>query len=117
MRVHLVSISSKIYEDSYYDGEGAFTGAGLSRKPIGKTFASMTDAVNWLADKWGFPIGPGEDYEVDSAHIYSSKMVADHSEEQNGGWMEPTSKEKQLWKRGEYPLYTETMYIKYIETP
>lgn len=41
-------------------------------------------------------------------------MVADHSEEQNGGWMEPTDEEMKAWQKGNLKLYTEDFSIELL---
>lgn len=108
-RVHLVSVTSEISEDDYRNGEGESVGAGLSEK-VGKTFPSMEKMLEYLASHFGLSKDLN-DYEEDDDSLQTDKQVADHSEEQNGGWMTPTPEEIREWKAGKTKLYTEHFRI------
>lgn len=109
-KMHLTSLTSEIYEDSYEEGEGAYTGAGLNER-LSKTANSLELAIKYLETR-GLP-SRLEDYDIqedadrDVVILQASRMVADHSDAQNGGWMEPTKKEMELWKKGKMKLYVE----------
>ena len=113
-RIHLVKISSKIYEDTYNEGFVSFTGCGLRNEPIGKSFDSIDSALKHLHDHYGLPVGK-ENYDIDDVLIQTSKMVADQSNQQNGGWFEPTDNEYEAWKKGKTKLYTEDFYIECLK--
>jgi hypothetical protein len=108
-KIHLLSISSEINEDSYTAGDGKSTGAGLSEK-IGKTFNSAKDMCKWLSSHYGLS-DDINDYDFDDSTFQTDKQVADHSEAQNGGWMEPTTEEIAEWKKGNLVLYNEHYFI------
>lgn len=112
-KIHVVRVSSEIYEDSYEEGEGEFTGAGFTDK-VGHTFNSMADLVKYMSAHYGMS-EKVSDYSTDmldeDGRIETSRMVADHSDAQNGGWMEPTESEIKKWKRGDLMLYTESFTI------
>lgn len=112
MPIHLVRISSSICEDSYEEGEGASTGCGLSDERIGKDFKSKKEMLKWLEQNYGLSSNP-DHYEFDEVRgvAETDKLVADHSNEQNGGWFEPTKEEKEQWKRGRKKLYNEHTWI------
>ncbi len=109
----LLSISSETYEDSYKDGQLGSTGAGLPNTPIAKDFASTKEMLEYLAQNYGLSTDLN-DYDTDTdGKLHTTKQVADHSEAQNGGWMEPTKEEVEAWKKGQGKLYDEEFYIKY----
>ena len=66
-RIHLVKISSKIYEDTYNEGFVSFTGCGLRNEPIGKSFDSIDSALKHLHDHYGLPVGK-ENYDIDDVN-------------------------------------------------
>jgi len=112
-KIHVVSISSDIHEDSYEQGEGKHVaGVGLHNERIGKTFNSAKEMCKWLASHYGLSEKP-MDYSLDEDNeaIQTDRMVADHSDKQNGGWMEPTDEETALWKKGKMTLYNEHYFI------
>jgi len=111
--IHLVRISSTIYEDSYNEGFGENTNCGLRNEPIGKSFDSIDSALKHLHGYYGLPVGK-ENYDIDDELIRTSKMVADHSNQQNGGWFEPTDNEYETWKKGKTKLYTENFTVEYL---
>lgn len=112
-KIHIVRIHSDIMEDSAEHGLGDSTGAGLDNERVGKTFNSIDDAIKYLHDYWGTSSDP-DDYEFEDKHLRITKMVADHSEEQNGGWMEPTDEEMKAWQKGNLKLYTEDFSIELL---
>jgi len=112
MTIHLVSISSEICEDSYEEGEGKCTGAGLSDEKIGKDFKSEKEMFEWLSDNYGLPIKK-EDYECTRKDCQTDKLVADHSEAQNGGWFKPRKEEIAKWKKGKMKLYNEHYRVRF----
>lgn len=113
-RIHLVSLSSEIYEDSYEHGEGDFTGCGIHGMAIGKTFASLEDAAQWLKEHFGL-FSSLTEYHIEDGYIQTSITVADHSNAQNGGWFEPTEKEYEAWRKGELMLYSENFTVSYLK--
>jgi hypothetical protein len=108
MRIHIVSIRSDIYEDSYEEGLGKSTGCGLSVK-IGKTFHTLRGAFNFLERYHSIT-----DLEEDRGEFHTSNMVADHSEAQNGGWFPPTEEEFADWRKGKIKLYSEEFTVKIL---
>ena len=106
-RVYLEHITVDIFEDDYENGVGESTGCGYS-DAIGKSFASIDDANIWLANHYFL-----DDFEDDDGRLYTSKMVADHTDAQNGGWMKPTDDEVKAWRKGEMKLYCEDYSIYY----
>lgn len=115
--IHLVRITSDICEDSYHGGMGKCTGAGLNER-VGKTFEDKAEMLKWLHKNYDLPKDEN-DYEENDANrhpiLETHKMVSDKTEYQNGGWMEPTKQEYDLWKKGKMTLYTETYMIEYLE--
>jgi len=120
--IQLVKISSEICEDTYDGGMGKSTCCGLRDTDIGILFHSFDSAMKYLHDHYGLVLSAdgriaviGDDYEIDHDNniIRWSKMVADHSNEQNGGWFEPTDDEYKSWQKGETMLYTEDFAVKY----
>lgn len=114
-KMHLTSLTSEIYEDSYEEGEGAYTGAGLNER-LSKTVDSLEQAIKYLDKGYGLS-SKLQDYDIqedadrDVVILQTSRMVADHSDAQNGGWMEPTDKEFELWKKGKMKLYVENLTV------
>jgi hypothetical protein len=115
-KVVLLKFYSEIMDDSYSDGEGEHTGCGYPLTPIGKQFNSLKEAIQWFGSQFGYSRNI-DDYEVEESGqrpvAYTSRQRADHSNEQNGGWMEPTEQEIESWKAGESKLYTENVYLIY----
>jgi hypothetical protein len=112
---HLVSISSEIIEDSYNEGEMAGTGCGLQNQKIGRTFDSVQKALKWLTDNYSGLTEDLVDYDTECENVLrTSAQVADHSNSQNGGWMEPTAKEIALWKKGKGKLFVEHFDVIFI---
>jgi len=109
----LESIDSEIMEDSYEEGEGSYTGCGLPMTPLAEKFRSKEEMLKWVEDNYGFT-----DFEENESPgiMATTKTVANHSSEQNGGWMEPTEKEVELWKLGRGKLYAENVTIRYHKT-
>lgn len=112
-KLHLVSISSDIIEDHFEQGLLESTGCGLSDEKIGVSFPDMAAMLSYLASHYN--IGDKQvDYEVTSSELYTEKMVADHSQAQNGGWFEPTEQEYADWREGKIKLFSEAFVIKYL---
>jgi len=114
MRIHLISVDSEIYEDSYEEGEMGFPRCGLYGDPIGKTFPNMDSVFPFLAKKFGLSEDKN-DYIIDDWGITTSRMCADHSNTQNGGWFDPTEEEFALWRKGKLKLYCENFHFDYLE--
>ena len=114
MRYHLVKLSSEIYEDSYEQGELGFTGCGYSGECIGKTFDTVEACCAYLS-VFGLP-EDADGYDIDNATgvMSTTRMVADHSDAQNGGWFEPTQAEKDLWIQGKQKLYAEHFLVTFV---
>ena len=115
-KVHVVSLSSDIHEDHFEHGHGKHTGAGLPRERIGRTFESAAEMVKFLSKAYGLS-DKVDDYELSpdsDSIVHTSKMVANHSEMQNGGWFEPTPDELKEWRRGALMLYTEDYSIEIL---
>lgn len=114
MSVHLVSISSDIYEDDFEKGEGKATGCGYDAEKIGKTFDTFPQMLAYLEKTYGLSANEA-DYGVNCVngerHLHYSKTVANHSEAQNGGWFEPTQEELARWRAGALMLYSEDYVI------
>ena len=120
--IFLDKISSEICEDTYDGGMGKSTCCGLRDTHIGFFFHSFDSAMKYLHDHYGLVLSAdgriaveGDDFEFDCDNniIRWSRMVADHSNEQNGGWFEPTDDEYKAWQKGETMLYTEDFAVKY----
>lgn len=115
MKYHLVRLESAIYLDDYEEGQGDYTGCGYQGECIGKTFLTLADATEFLASTYGLPADVNA-YDLDDATntLASGRMVADHSNAQNGGWFEPTQAESDAWRLGTFPLYVEDFYIHFV---
>lgn len=113
-KLHLVSISSDIIEDHFEDGLLDSTGCGLSNEKIGETFPDMGAMLRYLASHYNLS-DKQVDYEVTNSEVKTEKMVADHSQAQNGGWFEPTEQEYADWREGKIKLYSEEFVIKYLQ--
>ena len=113
-KIHLVSVSSDICEDSYDEGEGSCTGCGLDNERIGRDFNNKKEMLEWLSEHYGLT-PKEEDYECDEGRCETDRLVADHSNAQNGGWFEPTKEEIAKWKKGKMKLYTEHYRIRFHE--
>jgi hypothetical protein len=110
---YLENISSDIIEESYERGELESTGCGLKEK-IGEAFATFSEMLQHLNKFYGLSDNR-EDYDIDESNgrLQTEKQVANHSEEQNGGWMEPTPQEIEAWKEGRGKLYREHYEISF----
>jgi hypothetical protein len=106
-RFYLEKIATDIIEEKYDGGELESTGCGLNEL-IGKAFVTVESMMKYLSDYHGLSANK-EDYNIDedNGRIQTEKQVANHSEEQNGGWMEPTAPEIDAWKEGRGKLYCE----------
>lgn len=113
MQIHVIALSSDIVEDCFDEGEGNSTGCGYQGQAIGKSFQSMEAAIGYLSSYYGYS-PKSSDWEIGSNLIETSKMVANHSEAQNGGWFEPTTSEISKWKRGKMKLYSENVSVRYL---
>ena len=113
MQIHVIALSSDIVKDSFDEGEGSSTGCGYQGQAIGKSFPSMEAAIGYLSAYYGYSSNVS-DWEIRSNSIESSKMVANHSDAQNGGWFDPTESEISQWKRGELMLYSENVSVRYL---
>lgn len=112
-RYHLVSLSSDICEDDFESGEGASTGCGYSGEPIGQTFLTLSDMLGYLERTFGLSNKP-QDYNIEDAHLTTSKTVANHCDAQNGGWFEATEAELEAWRKGRMKLYSEDYSIHFL---
>lgn len=113
MAIHLVDMTSDIVEDSCEEGEGNSTGCGYAGQPLGRTFPTIPAAIQHLASYYGLPANEA-DYTIEEGLLQTSRMVADHTEAQNGGWMEPTSEEMSAWRAGHLKLYSENYDIRFL---
>nr|WP_156903428.1 hypothetical protein [Burkholderia sp. M701] len=112
-RVHLVRLNSDIVEDHFEQGLGASTGCGYQNEPIGRTFPSLKAAVAFLSSHYGYS-ADHVDYEVEEdSQIVTARAVANHSEAQNGGWMDPTDEENEAWRAGKTKLYSEEVTVEF----
>lgn len=103
----------EIYEDDYEEGELGFTGAGMNGGAKGR-YRSFEDVINEFSNEWDLPSDPKNwfiYFNGTSWELLTNRQVADHSDKQNGGWTEPTKKEIEEWKKGEYKLYTENWRV------
>jgi len=114
MRIHLISVDSEIYEDSYEEGEMGFTGCGLYGEHIGKTFPNMDSVLSFLAKEFNLSKNKN-DYDIDDRGVTTSRMCADHSNAQNGGWFDPTEEELAMWRKGKLKLYCENFHFDYLK--
>jgi hypothetical protein len=113
MKYHIVSLESEIVEDNYEEGEGESTGCGYSGEKIGKTFDSIEGMVEYLSQNYGLPKDVN-DYEKQDQFLYTSKTVANHADEQNGGWFDPTEREIEMWQAGKMKLYSDNYTVKFL---
>ena len=112
-RYFIEYISTDIIEVVFDDEELESTGCGLRGEKIGRAFNTFQEMLNYLVNNYGLTADK-TNYEVDEDGVLqTSKMVADHSAHQNGGWFEPTSEEIKKWKKGEMKLYVEDYTIKF----
>jgi len=103
----------EIYEDDYEKGELGFTGAGMNGGAKGR-YRSFEEVIETFSKDWGLSSDPTDwiIHFIDGRwQLETSRQVADHSEAQNGGWMDPTKKEIAEWKKGEYKLYNEKWLV------
>lgn len=114
MKYHLVSISSDIVEDNYEEGEGDSTGCGYQGEKIGETFPDMESMVKYLSTHYGLS-EQLVDYNIEDRHLETSRLCANHSEAQNGGWFEPTKQEIDLWTQNQMKLYSENYTVNYLK--
>lgn len=103
----------EIYEDSYEEGELGGTGAGMSGGATGR-YRSFEDVINDFSKDYCLPSDPADwniSFNGARWQLETTRQVADHSDKQNGGWMEPTKTEIEEWKKGEYKLYHENWVV------
>jgi hypothetical protein len=113
MPIHLIRLSSDIVEDSFEEGLQDSTGCGYSGEAIGKSFANEAKAIAYLADVYGYPSDVAL-WEIGHSTMETAKHVADHSNAQNGGWMEPTDQEFETWTKGLGKLYEEQVTVSFL---
>lgn len=103
----------EIYEDDYEKGELGFTGAGMNGGATGR-YRNFEEVIETFSKNYGLS-SQSHDWIIHfidgSWQLETSRQVADHSEAQNGGWIEPTKREIEEWKKGEYKLYSENWAI------
>ena len=112
--IHVERLICDIYEDHPEDGVGNHTGAGMT-DPVGKTFANLDALVAYMASTYGLSEDASH-YELDDEKpniLRTSRAVANHSEAQNGGWMDPTDEEFAAWNAGKLKLYLEEYRIEF----
>lgn len=114
MRYHAIALSSDICEDHHEDGFGKSTGCGYGNQAIGQTFDDMPSMLQHLANTFGLS-GNEADYLVEPGVLHTTRMVADHSQAQNGGWFEPTEEEIASWQAGRLMLYSEHVAVRVLE--
>jgi hypothetical protein len=112
-KFYLERIKSDIIEESFENGELDSTGCGLN-ETIGKGFQTFEEMLKHLNKLYNLSTDKN-DYEIQEENgiLETSKQVANHSEAQNGGWMEPTTKEIEDWKEGRGKLYSEDFTINF----
>ena len=113
MSIHLISMSSDIVDDLYDEGDGESTGCGYQGEPIGKSFETEALAIAYMADMYNYP-SDMHSWEISSSHMESARQVADHSSVQNGGWMEPTESEIEVWENGSFKLYQDQVTVQFL---
>jgi hypothetical protein len=112
-KFYIERIESDIIEVSFEHGELVSTGCGL-RELIGEGVQTFEDMLKHLNKRYNLSADQN-DYEImeEDGLLQTSKQVANHSEAQNGGWMEPTAKEIEDWKEGLGKLYSENYRIRF----
>ena len=112
-KFYIERIRSDIVEDSFENGELNSTGCGLN-EVIGEGVQTLEDMLKHLNKLYNLSTDRN-DYEIneDDGILETSKQVANHSDAQNGGWMEPTTKEIEAWKEGRGKLYSENFTIRF----
>ena len=117
-KIYLEYVRVDIYEYDYNEGLGKHTGCGYE-ETIGKSFDTMDDAKKFLVDSYALiddnsPNGGEFDLETNEDVMETTKgPIADHSDKQNGGWMDATEEEQKLWRKGKMKLYLEDYWIQY----
>lgn len=111
----LESINSFIVEDDFEQGESTTgdTGCGLPHTPIAKHFMTKEAMLEWISRTYGYTGFEEVIQETPILEMITSKQVADHGDQQNGGWMEPTPDEIALWKERKLQLFNENVTILY----
>ena len=92
----------EIYEDDYEKGELGFTGAGMNGGAT-RRYRDFEEVIETFSKNYGLPSNPTDwliYFNGTSWQLQTTRQVADHSDKQNGGWMEPTKKEIEEWKKG-----------------
>lgn len=113
MNVHLIAMKSDIVEDNYENGELDSTGCGYRNEAIGRSFGTTLEAIGFLAKYFGFSPEVAN-WEISATSLRTSRLVANHTEAQNGGWLEPTEHELRNWRRGLTKLYEENVLVQYL---
>ena len=111
--VEVRSWTCEIYEDSYKRGQLGNTRAGMNGGATGR-YRSFEDVINDFSKNYGLSSDPTHwSYYFNGTRwqLETARQVADHSEAQNGGWMDPTKTEIEEWKKGEYKLYSENWVV------
>ena len=119
---HCTRVMTEIYEDSFEKGELNSTGCGANWA-VGRNFPNIPTMLAYLKahhDLYDELADYHQDKQIEDDKferwtLQTTKQVADHSEAQNGGWMEPTKDEYEAWKKGELMLYVEHYIIYYHE--
>ena len=113
MPIHLIKMSSDIVEDCFEEGLGDSTGCGYQNQAIGRSFETEASAIAYLASMYGYPSDMSS-WEIGRSSMQSAKAVANHSEAQNGGWMEPTQSEIEAWQKGSFKLYKKLVTVNFL---
>lgn len=114
MTYHLVGLTSDIVEDHAKHGEGKSTGCGYPNEKIGEDFATFESMLKYLSVYYGLS-DKAADYNREGNVLETSRTVANHSEAQNGGWMNPTDEEYAQWHAGKIKLYSDNYTIRFHE--
>lgn len=96
-KIYNVQITEVFYKDDYEEGEvsGTFQTIPLSTKPT----TDLAKAIREFADAYGDK--DGKVYvDDDVIHMDFMKCTDD-----SGCWRDPSEKEVEKWKKGEYELY------------
>ena len=113
-KIYLEYVRVDIYEQDYVEGLGKHTGCGYE-ETIGQSFDTMDDVKKFLVDYYDLTdhFDEAEGNEDDNILATSKGPIADHSDKQNGGWMDATEEEQKLWRKGKMKLYLEDYWIQY----
>lgn len=104
----------EIYEDDYEKGELGFTGAGMNGRNHHGRYRNFEEVIETFSYNYGLSSDPTDwviYFDGTCWQLQTTRQVADHSDKQNGGWVEPTKKEIEEWKKGEYKLYSENWLV------